>query len=295
MKKVIIIFFLVVPFVFSQSNIESGYSFLKNGFSARNISLGDFGVVGVNDLSALYYNPSYLASIKNSQLMFSHNSLFNDLTSENIGASFKIFNIPFAIGINTTKVSDIEVRNKPGEAIAKISANYFYASLSSAIEYEKIYFGTSLKYIYENIYYDESSAYAFDFGFSYKNFYDRFTIGAIIKNIGNATILNSINSKLPSEFQVGISYDYKFSSFELVALTGYQNYLNENKSHLHFGSEVKYDNIVAARIGFLTGYESKNFTSGIGITLKNFNIDYAYIPIKYGLGDNHIITIIYNY
>ncbi|MEW6003828.1 MAG: PorV/PorQ family protein [Stygiobacter sp.] len=295
MKKILFIYFAIISLVLPQSQNESGYAFLKNGFTARNIAMGEFGAVGINDLSALHYNPSYLALNNKTQLAFSHHSLFNDYSSENFGFSFNLFNLPFAIGINTTKIDGIELRTKPGELIAKFNANYFYASLSSAYQIKNFYFGATIKYLYENIYIDDSNGYAFDFGFNYEKFYDNFSLGVVIKNIGNVNELKNIKTKLPLDFQIGINYNYKYDDFEFNPIIGYQNYLTDKISHLHFGTEIKYNQTVSLRLGYVSNYDSKNITTGLGVVFKKFNIDYAYVPIKYGLGDNHILTLIYNF
>lgn len=295
MKKLLLINFLIINLLIAQSNSESGYAFLKNGFSARNISLSEFGAVAVNDLSALYYNPSYLSVNNKTQFAFSHNSLFNDLTSENFGFSFNMFEIPFAIGINTTKINGIELRTKPGDALAKFNANYFYASLSSSYNFENFYLGATFKYLYENIYVDESSGYAFDFGLNYQKFYDNFSFGLVLKNLGNVNQLRNEKTNLPLDFQFGFSYNYLINDFEIIPIVGYQNFINDKTSHLHLATEINYNKTISIRIGYISNYESKNITTGLGVVYKKFNLDYAFVPIKYGLGDNHIITIIYNF
>ncbi|MCX7875759.1 MAG: PorV/PorQ family protein [Melioribacteraceae bacterium] len=295
MKKILLINFLLLSILVGQTSNQSGFAFLKNGFSARNISLSEFGAVNVNDVSALYYNPSYLALNKKNQFSFSHNSLFNDLSSENLGLSFNLFEIPFAVGINTTKISGIELRTKPGDAISKFNANYFYGSISSAFSINEIYFGATIKYLYENIYTDESSGYAFDFGMNYKNIYDNFSVGAVVKNIGSISELRNTKSKLPVDLQLGISYEYTFKNFDLIPIIGVQKFINENKTYFHFANEIVYDKTFALRLGYVSNYDTKNITTGLGVVYKSFNLDYAYIPIKFGLGDNHIITITYNF
>lgn len=295
-RKIFALNIILVSLMLAQSAGETGFSFLKNGFGARNISMGDFGVVSANDLTALYYNPSLLAVNKKSQIAFSHNSLFNDLSSEMLGASFSVFNLPFAVGVNTTKINDIEVRTKPGDPQATFNANYFSASISSALSIsDNIFVGSTIKYIYENIYTDESTGFGFDLGIVYQNFFDNLSLGASLKNIGKVSALKNESAKLPSDVQLGISYNYSLSYFDFNILSGIQKFIHEDKFHSHFGAEIIYNKYLALRFGYLTGYDSKNFSTGLGVLFKNFNFDYAYVPVKYGLGDNHIITITYTF
>lgn len=295
MKKIYLIILLCTVQSFAQSVGESGLAFLKHGFGARNIAMGDFGVASANDLTALNYNPALLVENK-SQLNFSHNSLFQDMSSEMLGVSFSAFGLPFAVGVNTTSVTGIEVRTMPGEADGTFDAHYFYGSLSSAYAItEKLAAGATVKYIYESMYSDEATGLAFDIGLAYKNLVNGLTLGASLKNIGSMNSLRSESTELPNDLSIGASYDFMLSDFRLTATGGFQEYLKESKAHAHFGGEVSYKENFALRIGYLSGYDSKNISTGFGVIWKSLNLDYAYVPVKYGLGDSHILSLTYTF
>ncbi|MBS3944469.1 MAG: PorV/PorQ family protein [Melioribacter sp.] len=291
----VLIFYSLLP---AQGNGNSGVAFLKLGSGSRNIAMGDLGTVSGNELNAVNYNPSILSILNKTQLTFSHNSLIQDLRSELFGGSFNAFGIPLAVMINTTSISDIEIRNIPGEAVSKFNANYFSAGLSGAIELlNNFHTGFTLKYLYENLYSDEASGYALDFGITYTGIAEGFTVGASLRNMGLMNKLRNEATKLPKDFRLGASYSLNFSDMKFIInlLGGFQKFLDVDDSHLHFGTEVNYDNFFFIRGGFITGYETKSVTTGFGIKLKSFNMDYAYVPFKYGLGDNHIITFIFTF
>lgn len=295
-KKVFYILLIITNLFYAQNAGNSGLSFLKLGTGSRNIAMSDFGAVAGNELNAALYNPSILSILKNSQLSFSYNQLILDLRSELFGGSFTLFNIPFAAFVNTTTISDIEIRTLPGETIAKFNANYFYASLSSSFEVIKdFHSGVTIKYIYENLYTDEATGYAFDIGFTYTGFAQGLTFGATIRNIGSMNKLRNEETILPQDFRIGTSYSFNVSETKifLTILTGLQRYLKNDDYHIHIGSEINYDNFLFLRGGYISGYETKNVTTGFGIRMKSLNLDYAYVPIKYGLGDNHIVTFIF--
>ncbi len=62
--------------------------------------------------------------------MFMHSEWIQDVTSEVGGIKWNMFNLPWAVGFNVTTVADIEVRERPGDAISTFNANYFFLSLS---------------------------------------------------------------------------------------------------------------------------------------------------------------------
>lgn len=296
MKKIYLIILLVSLQTFAQNVGESGLAFLKHGFGARNIAMGDFGVASANDLTALNYNPALLTMTEYSQIAFSHNSLFQDLSSEVFGASFKAFGLPFAIGANTTNIQNIEIRTKPGEAEGTFNAHYFFGSISSAYRINSdLSFGATLKYLYESLYSDESTGLAFDFGLSYKNLVEGLTLGAALKNLGSMSSLRSESTELPNDLSVGAAYDLYLGNIRLTTAFGIRNYLKEEKSHTHFGGEFAYKEKFFARFGYFRGYESKNLSTGFGVNWNSLNLDYAYVPVKFGLGDSHIISLTYTF
>jgi len=301
-KENIVIKFLILFFFcsvsFAQSAGESGLSFLKFGFGARNVAMSDLGVVSANDLSALNYNASLIALNNKTQLSFTHNSLFQDLNSEMFGVSFSAFGLPVAIGINTTTVANIEVRSQPGEVESVFSAHYFAGSISTAYEIiNNFYAGATIKYLYENLFSDDANGLGFDFGISYQGFVNGLSLGAALRNIGSMNELRSQSTKLPTDLRIGAAYNYSItnSRLDFTLLTGFQKYLEQTDSHIHFGGEVVYDKMFAVRVGYASGYDSKSISTGFGIKWKGLNLDYAFVPFKYGLGDSHILSFIYTF
>lgn len=298
MKKNIMAVLILTSSVLAQTAGNSGLSFLKLGFGARNIAMGELGVVAANDLTAFNYNPSLIAVNQKTQISFTHNSLFQDLNSEMLAASLSIFGLPIALGVNTTSVNDIEIRTKPGEPDATFNAHYFSASISTAHRLiENLYGGISLKYLYENIYTDDAAGVAFDFGLHWKGLVEGLSFGTSFRNFGDMNNMRNASTVLPSDLRIGSAYDFSIptANFNFTVLAGFQKYTKEDESHFHFGGEAVYFSTFAVRIGYITDYDSKSITTGFGLNWKGLDLDYAYVPVKYGLGDSHIITFIYSF
>lgn len=298
MKKTLIIFLLISAGLFAQSSGSTGLSFLKLGFGARNIAMGDLGVVGTNDLTGFHYNPSLIAIKKKSQLSFTHSSMMQDLTSKMFAGSFSLFGLPFTAGVNTTSITGIEVRTKPGVAESEFNANYFYGSLSTAFEvYRFFYAGLTVKYLYESLYTNDATGTAFDFGLTYTGLYQDLTLGVSVRNIGSMNKLRNESTKLPSDFRLGAAYNTPLPGYNMdfTILAGVQNYFEGDKLHFHSGAEILYAETLALRVGYMSGYESKGLSAGFGIKWKSINIDYAFVPYKYALGDSHIIGFIFSF
>lgn len=293
MKKFIVILILISSQVIAQSAGNTGLSFLKFGFGARNTAMGDVGNSVSNDLTALHYNPSRLYHSDKNEVIFTHNAWIQDVNSEMFGIKTFLWDIPFAVGFNVTSISDIEVRLNPGEPISKFNANYFYGSLSTAYKIDDGFtVGASLKYLYEGLLNDESTGFGFDFGVSYFLPFEGLSLSAVVRNIGSMNELRNQSTRLPSEIRVGSSYNFKLDDYKLdFVLAGeYQKYFDAD-DHLNFGFEVLYDNLIALRGGYQTNYESRDLTAGIGLMWGNLKFDYSYIPFSLGIGSANLFSL----
>ncbi len=294
MKNLVLILILTSSVTMAQSAGNSGLSFLKFGFGARNIAMGDAGASVSNDVTALFYNPSRLVSSDMNEVIFMHNEWIQDVRSEVGGIKWNMFSLPFAVGFNVTTVSDIEVRNKPGEPISSFNANYFFASLSSGLTVvNNLDFGATVKYLYEGILNSEAKGFGFDFGLNYLTPIDGLTVSSAVKNLGSVDKLENESTKLPTEFRIGSSYqfDIEIKELDFVAAAEFLKYLETDDIHFNFGGDIIYNNLISLRTGYQTGFESRGFTAGLGILWGNLKFDYAYLPFTLGLGNANLFSV----
>lgn len=290
--------FLVVLFssitVFTQTAGNTGLSFLKFGFGARNIAMGDAGSVLSNDVTSLFYNPSKLAGMNSSEVFFMHNEWIQDVSSEIVGIQSTVFGLPVALGFNVTTVSDIEVRTKPGDPETKFNANYFYGSLSTGFNLTNdLAFGGSFKYLYEGMLSDEATGFGFDFGLSYLLPYNGLSVSAALRNLGSMNELRNEPTKLPAEIRIGPAYKFNIAetNFDLTLAIEYHKFFEDDENHINIGAEILYDKLIALRGGYQTGYESRDFTAGVGLMWGNLKFDYAFLPFQLGLGSANLFSL----
>ncbi len=295
---VLIIYFSVSGNIFAQNDINSGLSFLKIGFGARNISLGNAGVISADNVTATAYNPALLTSEANPQIAFSHSSWMQDVRSEMLAAQFNLFSLPIAVAINNTVINDIELRNKPGDAIATFNVNFFAASVSSAFKVtDKISLGATAKFLYQGFYSDQATGWAIDFGSVYNNVIPNLNISFAARNIGTMNELRNKATTLPSLVSAGTAYliPLKINDFEASLYGTSTKYLDESKVHFGIATEVGFRKLIFIRLGYQSGFEARSYSLGIGFNWRGINFDYAFAPFDYSLGNSHIISLKYSF
>ncbi|MBN2572464.1 MAG: PorV/PorQ family protein [Ignavibacteriales bacterium] len=298
MKKIFFIILILATNVIAQTAGNSGLAFLKLGFGARNIAMSDLGVTTANDVTALNYNPALITNLNNTQFSFTHSEWIQDVNCDMLGIGFQLFSLPFVIGINSTNIPDIEVRTNPGDAETTFNVHYIFGSLSTAFNlYKNLDLGLTLKYIYESFFQNKAKGFAGDIGLVYTDVIKNLNAGISLKNIGDMEKLRAERTKLPADLRIGASYSKKVDviNSDIIFLTGLQKYLATDDIHIHFGTEILYQNLIALRLGYATGYESKDFSAGIGILWNSLNFDYAFTPFQYSLGSSHTISLMYSF
>lgn len=296
MKKIFC--FLCLLFAMQSLHAQSagltGLSYLKIGVGARNIALGDNGTTFATDATALFYNPAQISANTSSEIFVMHNSWIQGVSAEALAVKFNFLGLPLAVGLNSTNVNDIEIRTIPGEAQGTFNAHYFSLGAGTGFAVtDQLSAGFGVKFLYENLFSDESKGFGLDFGFTYAKIIDNLTGVATIRNIGSTSELRYEKTKLPTEVRLGGIYDLpEFQKFITSRVSAeYQKYTAESDAHLNIGFEAVYNTTFALRLGYMTNYESKGFTAGLGFKWNIIDVDYAFAPFKYDLGSSHIVSV----
>ncbi|MBK7865502.1 MAG: PorV/PorQ family protein [Ignavibacteriales bacterium] len=295
MKKLLFIsvFLLTTPVLFSQSAGGSGLSFLKIGSGARNIALGDNGTVFANDATAIFYSPANLSRGNNSEISFTHNEWIQGVRTEMLAAKFSLFGLNMGFGVNSTRIGDIEVRERPGVALSTFTADFIAISLGTGFKIsEKVSAGIVLKYLYEGMFYEDAAGYAADLSGRY-TVNDALFLTAVVRNLGAMNELKTVATKLPTDFRVGVGYNFSMPQNKLNFSTGLevQKFLSTDDIHINAGVEAVYDGLLAVRLGYQSLYEAKGLTTGIGIYWNSLAFDYALTPFGQDLGLGHTFSV----
>jgi hypothetical protein len=67
--------------------------------------------------------------------------------------------------------------------------------------------------------------------------------------------------------------------------------VRDNTPQFKGGIEYRAPEYAALRIGWVEGLEAQNVSVGIGFFVRQFRLDYAFIPFRENLGEGHRFTL----
>lgn len=292
MKTFSLIFTFLAVMTAAAQPVSTGLPFLKLGIGARSVAMGESFTAISGDHSALYYNPATLHFADRHEILLMHKNWISETSTEYLGATILCDQWNYGFSLLSTSVNGIEMRLIPGEADGTFNARNlaFGGSVSYGIA-EQLAAGLSAKFLYEKILIDEASGYAFDFGMMYKH-NDRIAFGISIQNLGSMNELRKRPTTLPTTVRLGSSYSSSLTGqFSGTVTAEAVKTVRDDRLHVHAGVEVQYDNFLFLRSGYVSGYEFRDFTTGIGLVSSSVKFDYAYVPFSGAFNSTHTFSL----
>lgn len=299
MRKISLILLIIVLFTgisYSQNDgaANTGLAFLKLGIGARSIAMGEAFSSLADDGTAFIYNPARMNATENGNVTAMFNKSMLDMTTNFVGAKFRIKKLGIGVGLLKTTVSNIEVRNTPGAPIETFNADNISAGLSLSYEvYKNLSLGVTGKMLYEKIFIDESSGFGMDIGANY--ILNNLSLAAVVSNIGSMNALKVETTKLPTSLRFGASYLYKKDNLSVTGAVDAFKVIDGGSFHGHFGAEGGYKDFIFLRAGYQTGYDNKGFTAGLGLKYKTLTLDYALQPYSAGFSAGNSLSLGFNF
>ncbi|HVN49353.1 MAG TPA: PorV/PorQ family protein [Bacteroidota bacterium] len=283
----------LLPAALSAQGTSTGLVELKIPVSPQTSALAESFVSGQGSAAAGWLNPANLAEHAGYELNITHtNWMENVLQLDALNLTMPFIGGSASFTLAASSVDDIQIREVPGEAVGTFDARSSNFQFSYGIQVaQHISVGFGAKYIYEKIYTDETSGYSCDFGGDYSLPIDGLSVGASMTNIGKVPGFRNGDISLPSMLRIGTSYAMAVNNFDVHTAIAYSNEWNNSLSHLHFGAEAIYQNYFSIRVGYLTGYDARGISAGMGIRYNRFQVNYSFIPVSEDLGNAHSIAV----
>jgi hypothetical protein len=285
MRKIILIFLVALKSV-AISGGKSNFNFLTIGIDAKAVSMGDAVVSSPISFGFIYYNPAILSMIESPSVMVSYRNWMvdGDILYSAIGIKNKFVNM--ALSLHTLIISNIELREKPGDPIGYFSARNVAVSFSISPNFKsKFKIGLTTKYILEKIFVYETNTLSADLGFLYiLNFRElELNFGGAIRNIAIPSSIMSLGAS--------VKYATDSARFLLTSELRYRNL--EKRYSLGVGSSFEFNSILNFQAGYEFGFYVHSFKFGLGVKVSKFSFNYAYSPFDYSLPSSHTLSLIY--
>jgi hypothetical protein len=288
--RAIFIIFSVVSLA-EASNVggTSGAEVLNIPVGARAIGMGEAFTAMADDVSSLYWNPSGIALLNQSQASFMYSQWLQGLSYHNASVATPLEYGGLGASLSYLSYGDIQGFDNQGNAQGSVNAYNAVATVGGGLMGDFWAAGFTVKGIQSALADEKATAFASDFGATY--IHPKEMLGgtlraaATFRNLGTGLKFIDQKDPLPREWRVGLAaIEMARRRLNLSLDYGQQRDLD---GALYAGAEFWALPNVALRAGYAgSDNESNGIRAGLGLKLKNFSFDYAFSP--YGdLGMTH--------
>ena len=308
----------------------SAATFLRIPVGARASGMGSSFVSMINDPTALYWNPSAIATVNTNALVVDHSLWMPGIYFDFAGLVLPFENLgTFGLSITILHTDDMEVTTieEPMGTGETFTASSFALGFSySRYLTDRFSIGGTFKYISETIFNSAASGLAFDVGTLYETPFAGIRLGASISNFGtrmqmtgedlnvrvdiapdqegnNQSIVGKLNTDefdLPLIMRIGISGEVINTEDFRLTLSADGINPNDNSQSVDLGGEIGLlNNRVLLRSGYKDLFLKDNEVNmAFGFSINEINIfdnvllslDYAYQNFVH-LNDSNRFTL----
>ena len=270
----------------------TGLSFLEIPVGARESALGGAGVALVSGASSAAHNPAAMAFAPRGVSLV-HNRHFADTRTLFIGFNARRGRFAFTPNYWGTRTGDIEYRTAPtSQPISTFDAvNWSVGGTVAADIGHNLAVGLGIRYLLQKIHVEESSGWSVDAGVIARKVWRDLSLGAALQHLGDMSRFASESPKLPTTLRAGAAYEHDLGKAGVLMVVAEAQAVRDNTPQFKGGIEYRAPEYAALRIGWVEGLEAQNVSVGIGFFVRQFRLDYAFIPFRENLGEGHRFTL----
>ena len=273
---------------------STGLSFLKIGVDAASSAMGGAAVSNSSGAPAAYWNPAGIAASDEMNIMFSNQEWLAGSNNQFLGINIPTDKLHFGLSVALSGVSDIERRDERPtvEPLGYFSSNSLAMAFSAATDVNSnLKIGATAKLLYEKIHIYSASGFALDIGLIKNINFFNLKSALVLKDLGSMSTLGNESTSLPTRITGGLSGGFDpGTSLNFVWAFDAGKYF-KSASFIRLGGELTLNDMLSLRGGYRRNSEnSSGITAGIGVRLKRYTFDYAYLHFDFNLGDTHQIS-----
>ena len=267
---------------------KSGLVLLTEPTGARAAALAGALVAVSGDQTALYVNPSSVAFLTQKDFVLSHHSTIAGIQQFQSGWAYGTGKTGVGLSLGFHTAGGFETRTGPtADPLGTFNLFEFNAAFTYGQRLNNnLYGGFTARFLHEDLEADRASGFGLDLGLTYRSQDLPFAIGASLLNLGRMDKLDQVASPLPREFRIGASWEH--ARYLLSADLRLPRF---GSSGLLIGGEVTPSPALVVRMGYQTGHDTRSLSYGLGVTRRNWRIDYAFVPSDLGFDNSHRLTL----
>ena len=216
--KIVVIISILVACIFTQMAMAEGIkkvgtsaaTFLRIPVGARATGMGSSFVSMLDDPTALYWNPSVIASINSNALVIDHSLWMPGIYFDYAGLvipveALGVFGISVTI-LHTDEMEVTTIEEPMGTGESFTASSFAIGFTYSRYLTNQFSIGGTFKYIQETIYNSSATGIAFDVGTIYETPFAGIRLGASISNFGTKMHITGedLNVKVSPEEAYGV-------------------------------------------------------------------------------------------
>ena len=271
----------------SASARKAGFVLLREGVGARAAAMGEAQTAVAGDQTAAFWNPAGVAAMQGKHFILAHHRSFQGIKQGYGGWAYGNDRRGLALSLGVYGAGGLEARREPTATPAGTFSVYdLNAGLSFAQKIgQRIYVGFSVRALHENIGPESAWGMSADGGVLYR-LSENLMLGASYRNLGRMAQLDRERTPLPRVFRMGVAWSWR----TWIATADFRLPAAGNRG-ANFGLEYGVMGRLFLRGGIQTGHDTRMLSFGMGITRRNWRVDYAFVPASQGLGDSHRIAV----
>ncbi|HZW38779.1 MAG TPA: PorV/PorQ family protein [Ignavibacteriaceae bacterium] len=285
-------------FKFSKAG-TSGLQFLKIGIGARETAMGEAVTSLVNDVNAVFWNPSGIAYVENYELTFSHKNWFAGSNHNSAAFAFPVGSFVFAISTSALQIQKFEETTalSPEGTGRMVSAGDYVFGLAAAKRFtDRLSIGLQLKYVHEKLDDYSINNFLFDVGTIYVTGFRDLTLGFSLQHFGPDMRLLNQDFRTPLLFRIGASDKLKINEDFIITGAAELVHPTDNNEWVNLGLEFNLLKLLSLRGGHRINVDEGKWSAGVGINPPEFagvamNIDYAFVLSEKVFDNIHRISI----
>lgn len=274
---------------------SAGALFLRIGMGARASGMGEAFAGVAEDASSVYWNPGAMPAVLGTNVMVMHNEYLQSVRLEQAAITHETEWGTLGLGFTGMYMDALERRGDAPSAVALGTFDVYDVSVTAGFSryiLPNVAVGATVKPVWLRSDEETATGLAFDVGIYHVARIQGVKLAAVAANIGKPMKFDAEEFALPRYLKVAGSYERELDELRGGILVTFDAmFPNDDGVREHVGFEYRYQRMLFLRTGYKAGYDSQGATFGVGVSHKQFSVDYAVLLIRNDLGDSHRVSL----